>query len=485
VKALASGMKQKALAIGSLLLALQAMADPGPYLFLDEQWIARSSGLTRKVQQPIKYPQPVLDNKTFGVTQPFVTVLREPESGLLRIWYCRGSQVWQATSKDGVSWSDAHVAYARGRGYGASIIDDKGRDPNPARRFKLADWSATPAVEDTEKDDGGMYVAFSPDNAKWTRIPANPVLASWPAGYGKYAADGVSDIIDAFYDPIQQRYAAAVKLFSGPGDPWSRGTRLGTSPGTRRIVGMTISPDFVHWEKPWRIIVPDARDQGDMEFYGLGGVHARGSLLIGFVRVLRDDLPCDAGGTADGVGYTTLAWSRDGRTWTRDHETFIPRDPKPGAWDHAMAWGSSAIQVGGELFIYYGGYARGHKIESGKERQIGLARMPVDRYFAREAGPDGGTLLTPPLALNSRRLTVNADVQGELRVRLLLPGGKPVPGYDWGDCRPITGNPISHEVSWGGKHSALPHRASQIEFSMKRARLFGFGLEATSTSSSK
>jgi hypothetical protein len=168
----------------------------------------------------------------------------------------------------------------------------------------------------------------------------------------------------------------------------------------------------VHWEKPWRIIVPDERDQGHMEFYSLGGVHARGSLLIGFVRVLRDDLPCDAGGPPDGLGYTTLTWSRDGRNWTRDHEMFIDRNLKSGTWDHAMAWGSSAIQIGDELFIYYGGYARGHKVEPAKERQIGLARMPVDRYVSRDAGTNGGTLLTPPFALNGRRLIVNADIRG-------------------------------------------------------------------------
>ncbi len=478
MKRIAYLMRAAAAVVGGLLLARQALADIGPYLFVDEQWIAKSSGLTRRVHRPSKVPQPVLDNKTFGVTQPFVTVLRDPDSGLLRIWYCRGTQLWQATSKDGVHWSDARVAYARVRGYGAAILDDRGRDPDPARRFKLADWESTPQWDDTEKDDGGMYVTFSPDNAKWTRIPGNPVLPSWPAGYGKYALHGVSDIIDAFYDPIHKRYAAAVKLFSGlPEDPWSRGTRLGTAPGTRRIVGMTFSADFVHWEKPWRIIVPDERNQGDMEFYGLGGVHGRGSLLIGFVRVLRDDLPCDAGGPPDGIGYTTLAWSRDGRTWTRDHETFIDRDLKAGTWDHAMAWGSSAIQIGDELFIYYGGYARGHKVEPAKERQIGLARMPVDRYVSRDAGPNGGTLRTQSFALNGRRLIVNADVRGEMRVRLIRANGKPVRGYDWEDCKLLEGDSISHNVSWGRKRSALPDGACQIEFSMKNAQLFGFGLE--------
>src|ERR1044071_2853598 len=52
---------------------------------------------------------------------------------------------------------------------------------------------------------------------------------------------------------------------------------------------------------------PGQSDAGLLEFYGMGGMHVRGGLHIGLVRVLRDDLPCDEGGPKDGIGYTTLA----------------------------------------------------------------------------------------------------------------------------------------------------------------------------------
>ena len=103
-----------------LLAASRCLAGAERYLFVDEHWLARSSGLARSVDRPSRFPQPVLDNKAFGVTQPFVTVLR--------ISYCRGTQVWTATSRNGLSRSDPQVACARVRGHGASIIDDKGRD---------------------------------------------------------------------------------------------------------------------------------------------------------------------------------------------------------------------------------------------------------------------------------------------------------------------------------------------------------------------
>jgi len=476
-------MKTAPVLVVSSLFTLHCLADTGPYLFLDDHLIAKSSGLTRRVNHPVKHPEPVIYNPKFGVTQPFVTVLRDPDTRHLRMWYCRTNELWYTTSEDGIRWSNRRVSYPRKRGYGAAVIDDQGRDPDPARRYKLADWESTRELDDTPKDNGGMWIQFSPDNTNWTGVPGNPVLSSWPVGYGKYSEYACSDIIDAFYDPIHKRYAAAVKLFSGlPEDPWSKGTRIGDAPFTRRIIGMTFSSDFVHWEKPWRIIVPDERDQGDMEFYCLGGIHARGSLLIGFVRALRDELPCDPGGPPNGIGWTTLAWSRDGRTWTRDHETFLDRNRKSGTWDHAMTWASSCAQVGNELLIYYGGYARGHKIEPGKERQIGLARMPTDRYVSRDAGPNGGTLLTQPFELKGRTLTVNADIQGEMRVRILSESGKPIRGYGWSDCRTIRGDSLVHKVSWAGRLSGLPEGRVQLEFQLQDAKLYAFDVIGTESS---
>ena len=46
------------------------------------------------------------------------------------------------------------------------------------------------------------------------------------------------------------------------------------------------------------------------------------------VGALRDDLPAEPGGEARGIGYSVLAYSRDGETWTRltDGTNGIPED---------------------------------------------------------------------------------------------------------------------------------------------------------------
>ena len=46
----------------------------------------------------------------------------------------------------------------------------------------------------------------------------------------------------------------------------------------------------------------------------------------------------------------------------------------------------------------------------------GLAKMKRDRFAALEAGPEPGTLLTLRKSLRGRGLTVNAEMDGELRV---------------------------------------------------------------------
>ncbi|MEJ7639962.1 MAG: hypothetical protein WKF75_18820 [Singulisphaera sp.] len=128
---------------------------------------------------------------------------------------------------------------------------------------------------------------------------------------------------------MSRHYGAAVKVHAVPEDGYTPGPRA--RKGIRRLVGLSTSPDSLRWGRPRRIFAPDGRDEGLLEFYGMGAIHLRGSLRIGLVRVLRDDLPCDPGGPTDGIGYSVLATSRDGVTWHRRREPFLDRNPGRGA----------------------------------------------------------------------------------------------------------------------------------------------------------
>src|SRR5262249_61322339 len=89
-----------------------------------------------------------------------------------------------------------------------------------------------------------------------------------------------------------------------------------------------------------------------------------------------------AGGEVPGGGFTCLAGTRDGGRWERDREPFLPRNPEPGTWDRAMTWGDCLLPVDDEVFVYYGGYARGHKVERVKERQVGLGPLAPGRVVS-------------------------------------------------------------------------------------------------------
>ena len=57
----------------------------GPHLFIDDYLIAAQSTLKRSVHHPKRLPQPVVTGKEDKNFQPYVTVLRDPNTGRFRM----------------------------------------------------------------------------------------------------------------------------------------------------------------------------------------------------------------------------------------------------------------------------------------------------------------------------------------------------------------------------------------------------------------
>lgn len=443
----------------------------GPQLFFDDYIVGGMTGLRREVRGPSRHPEPVLDRETFGTTQHHITVLRDTRKPGFRAWYNRGDSVWHAESPDGIRWANPQLVWELSYAFGSGVIDDREREKDPQKRFKMANWQQNERGK--PGPDSGMWVGFSPDGLQWTSYEKNPVLLNWPEGVNVLVPHRTSDIIEVFYDPLQRHYAAYLKMPAVAEDGFAPAPRSGRL--FRRLVGISTSKDFMEWETPQRILLPDDKDDGLLEFYGMSGVHQRGSLYIGLVRVLRDDLAATPGGPKDGIGYTELATSRDGVKWTRHRDAFLSRNPQPGSWDHAMAWGGCVLPVGDELHIYYAGFAQGHKLR--EDRQLGLARMKRDRYMAVVPRGETGTLRTRTLIVpkHADRLTINADAaHGEVRVRLLDIDGKPLHLLGNPEAQPIRGDVIGEQVRWEKSLHALEGRPVQLEFTLQNAALFGF-----------
>lgn len=472
----------------------------GPHLLVDDYFIARSTGVTRTVVPPQRFLEGpiVTGNVNHQNWQPFLTVLRDPTApagSQFRMWYNADvvddpgdgefyGRTAYLESSEGIHWPGPYERLETltddGRvRFGANVIDDGPQCPTPAERYKMLYFDAGRQV--------GPRVALSADGQNWTLHDAGrPILP----------ASNSDDIWSAGYDPLRQRYFLFGKVF-GP-CTWTNAEGQQITASIRRYA-LSFSEDFRNWTEPQMVFEPDEHDSGVTQWYGPAGFLVRGELIIAFLRVLRDDLTpegappeavnANTGGAAglgasglgarggSGMGYTVLAWTRDGENWQRDRDgdRFFEPDPRVGAWDHAMAWVGSSVPVNDEVYLYYAGYRWGHKYHHSVDRQFGLVKFPRDRFVARQAGEQEGLIVTPLLTLDAVALTLNVDAEGgEVRVQVTDADGTPIPGFRFADCRPIVSDALDAPVAWTGKLSTLRGRPVYLEFSLRNARLYAF-----------
>ena len=434
----------------------------GPHLFLDDYLLAERSFVSRTVNHPDKQPDPIITGSVGGDNnfQPYMSVIRDEQNGRFRIWYntfidAGHSHIGYMESEDGINWMRPHreLKDPHPIEFGVSVVDRGPDFKDQDSRFIFASYNLD-----------GMLVSTSPDGFDWTPLKDEAVLKH------------NHDITSLHWDPLRAQYLAIVSV-------WHRNEEWNDN---QRTPHQSVSKDLINWEKPWPIMygkIGAPIEKGETQFYAMSGVITRGDLLIGLVKILRDDINATPGKSgkemgdmkrkAAGLGYTVLAWSRDGRTWNRDHQVFLPRNPAPGTWDHAHAWGDEQLIVGDQTYIYYGGYARGHKVNRFEERQIGLAMMPRDRYVSYEASINQGRLLTKPLKMKAESMTVNANIVDDCQIRLVDLDGQPIPGFDWIS---LQGDDVKLQSGWMSDLSPIFDNVVQIEFRLKNAQVFGFDL---------
>ncbi|HLA84953.1 MAG TPA: hypothetical protein VJL29_09175 [Thermoguttaceae bacterium] len=455
--------------------------DVGPHLFVDDYLIEQSIHLARTTHQPEKLPRPILSKAEPWHQQPlyFQKVLHDPRTSKFRMWYnvknpgVKPSVCFcYAESDDAVHWTRPNLGLVSVNGskrnnvidapfghFGLFFVDEGDNCREPARRYKMAYYNAG-------RRGTGLHVAFSADGFRFKPYSGNPVIQG---DAGKRFASGyanvIGDVIDGCWNPLTGQYLLGCKITEGgyPGKPhW-------LPEGWRRTVGMTVSKDFITWRRPWQIILPDPAN-GMEEFYGFQPL-IRGTLYLGLLRVLRDDLPADPGGPVEGIGWTELISSRDGKNWTRYQDRLIDRNPAPGSWDHAMAWAGNLLAVGDKDYLYFCGYSAGHKVG---DRQNGLAILRKNGFVSRDADNKEGVLRTPLVVIHGHRITVNACVRGEMRLRLLDPLGRPIPGFDLQDCSPVQGDSVSLPLRWRGSLATLKNMPVRMEFHLQNTQLYGF-----------
>ena len=245
----------------------------------------------------------------------------------------------------------------------------------------------------------------------------------------------------------------------------------------------TESDDGYSWKLPQPAVIPDLVDdawaQGNDEhytqYYGMP-IFRYGSLILGFLQ----DFRCTDGAmTKDGPIDLQLTSSRDGQHWNRvgDRSPVLERGEE-GEWDWGMVLSGNTLLPDGDVVrIYYSGsnYLHGGETADGlpKQRSIGMATWPRDRFVGLRAGSAGGEFLVG-LRVDGDELHVNANAEGGSLVAEVIEEGRPVPGLEASNCVPLTEDSLDHALRWrgGALLGSLKGKRAEVSVKLTNAEVF-------------
>jgi hypothetical protein len=506
-------------------LVLTGAAEPlrlGPHrqLFLDDRVVASSEGLRRTWHAARKHPHnPVMTReKPWEGKGPYVYgSVHHDGLGQFKLWYnCYvGGRpdywVCYATSRDGLHWErpalDAVADPRLPHGHNVVMLGGglpdfrQGLSPSVLRRPDEHDASRRYTMTYWDVDAKralryvGLCTAFSPDGIHWTNVPNNPVFP------------GASDVTDASYDPTHKRYLLHYKTwrvdgkvvgkdnvsywttwdtktlpggkvrFTGPSvdfaatDPQAKTTVVDfdREPESRRVMARAESSDLVHWHRARLVFeLPEPGDPPGLSTYGMTVFPYEG-LYLGLLRIFHDEREIDL----------HLAVSRDDLSWKRvsPGTPFIGRGPGNSV-DAGMVFSTAPVEVGGELWFYYGAFT-GHHGVADKDQSICLclATLRRDGFVSLDAGREPGELVTLPFRCEGNRLLLNFDsTNGELRAEVRDEGGRPIDGFGFSDCPAHSRDTLNGEMRWNNDRdlAALQGRTIRLAIRLRQARLFAF-----------
>ncbi len=257
---------------------------------------------------------------------------------------------------------------------------------------------------------------------------------------------------------------------------------------SKRRVFQAQSADLVNWSEAYPLVVPDDDlDNIDDAFYGMVQYDA-GGLWIGFLNVFH---------MTDNTIDVQLVYSHDGRRFQR----FLPGRPwlttgKAGSWDQFMVNICSApVEVGDDLYVYYGGAKNHHDWWLYKTEHmgptpeaddmsrvgycLGLAQMKRDRFVSMSAGSvRQGILVTRPINTAGGKLVINAQCNdgGHIEVQIADGSGNVLPGFERENCLPFDGDAVEQQVRWKQK-TELPKGWLKIHFFLRDANLYTFRVQ--------
>ena len=452
-----------------------------PQLFLDDHLIAKSRGLTRVLEEPVKHPaNPLLVGEhpwEERAVQCYGNALYDAERKCFRFWYFAAEErdpmdvPWEvpeeARQKPKRIYNICYAESANGVAWERRMVDAIDFPPYPSHNILIADMHSVCVLH--EPDDsvpgrrykalGGKKLGVSADGIRWeTRL--NQAVGKNDTGSSVVRWRG--------------EYLAFVRQQESCPPDWP----------LVRAVGLSTSADFESWTPKETVLQTDEADGYPFtQPYGLT-VWPRGDVLMGILwMIVLDRVEEKVGGWQwnNRVGdiRTELVASRDGRTWERVAGRSQVLEPTPGTWDQARAYpATSLLAHEGKVWLYYTGTEKRHGQGHGASG-IGLATWEEDRFVALVPEDDAETaeFQTPPLQRpEGAELVVNAGSGGgAVAVAVRGESGLAVPGFEFDKSALVPVDELCCRVCWGERSLAEAPRRSSLAFRIGRgARLYGF-----------
>jgi hypothetical protein len=448
-------------------------------LFLDDWLLDSRNNVTRRFIKPV----PAAGKFGFEGAEPpalvgYMNVIRDPESGLYRMWYSvNGKQeiagknfntfLCYAESKDGFSWRRPDLGFAKRYGFGPELRNAVGFDqyplvmyrvtrdpfdPDPSRRYKLVAAAFEGKLPEC-KIRGLLYV--SSDGIDWKIVNG----ACW------YKDKGGSDTDNnIFYNPVAKRY----QIICRPSC-------------LDRRVSIVESEDLVHWSDPVVVLAPDSLDEPLLQFYSMVPYWYQ-DRFIGLMQVQHVSSTEQSGG-AKWLGKVDdeLVYSLNGTNWNRTHrQALLERPPLGRPGSEEIYTNSMVEEPDGTLRFYSIGYNVEHfsaqppePVEIKSEilvhtlRSCGFACLePVGGY---------GYFATRFLIPRSPDLRINfLAPNGRVWVQATTSEHKPFPGYSFEESIPLTGDQTDGIPKWtsGKTMQSFVNEGLKLEFKLFQAQVY-------------
>ena len=258
----------------------------------------------------------------------------------------------------------------------------------------------------------------------------------------------------------------------------------------RRIDSST-SPDLETFSRGVTIIQPDALDKVGTEFYEMP-VRAYEDMFMGLIHVQTVDHMERRRYKRTGRMETQLAHSYNGVTWYRSNREPFVATRDYGQQGGGQVYAQEMLRTQDDKLLFYVTASKGEHqayedMQASEMDTTGyfgplMYEMRLDGFCSLKTYARDGLLRTKTLIPRSKEFSVNVLTTAHTSVRVRLLDGEsaePIPGYDWEESVPISGDHLFAPVRWTEREdlAEVVGRSVRIEIQMREAQLFAIRLE--------